>query len=100
MKTEIEQRQTNRFRVLYETYIDSRADVTIKVKIAELAANKDIKNGVFKEAFNYLTAEGLLDSYGAQTGNITHKGVKAVEYIVTHPDDVIENFPSFKDMGI
>jgi hypothetical protein len=36
MKTEIEQRQTNRFIVLYEAYKDSNASTSVTVKIAVL----------------------------------------------------------------
>lgn len=99
MKTEIEQRQCDRFRILYETYKDSKADTSIKVRISELAADKNIKNGIFKAAFKYLCDEGLLSSNGAQTGQITHGGVKLVEYVLTHEDTPTELFPAFNSMG-
>lgn len=100
MKTEIEQRQCDRFSVLYEAYKDSKADMNAVVKIADLAATKGIKNGVFKEAVNYLKEEGFLGKQGSQTATITHEGVKIVEYVVTHPEDATDLFPAFKDMGI
>lgn len=100
MRTEIEQRQCNRFIVLYEVYKESKADTAVKVKAADLAAAKGIKNGVFKEAVTYLRTEGLLGTPGEQTANITHEGVKTVEYIITHPDEATDIFPAYKDMGI
>ena len=100
MKTEIEQRQTNRFIVLLETYNASKANTSVNINIAELSANKDVKNGVFKEAISFLKEEGLISKMGQNTGSITHGGVKLVEYIITHPDDSTDLFPSYKDMGI
>jgi hypothetical protein len=100
MKTEIEQRQCNRFIVLYAVYKESKADTNIKVNVAELAAQKGIKNGVFKEASAYLRAELLIGNVSEQIANITHEGVKIIEYIITHPDEATAIFPSFKDMGI
>lgn len=100
MKTEIEQRQCDRFRVLYETYKNCKADVSVTVKIGDLAAAQGIKNGSFKEAIRYLKDEYLIDKQGQQTGSITHEGVKIVEYIITHPEEATELFPAFKDMGI
>lgn len=100
MKTEIEQRQCDRFRVLYETYKDCKADINITVKIADLAAAQGIKNGVFKQAIRYLKDEGFIDKQGQQTGSITHEGIKIVEYVVTHPEEATDLFPAFKDMGI
>jgi len=100
MKTEIEQRQTNRFIVLYEVYKDSKASTTTTVKIAELASEKGIKNGLYKEAIRYLKDAGLISKEGENTGSITHEGVKIIEFIITHPEDGTDLFPSFKDMGI
>jgi hypothetical protein len=65
MKTEIEQRQTNRFIVLYEAYKDSNASTSVTVKIADLAALKGVKNGIYKEVITYLKDEGLISKEGA-----------------------------------
>ena len=125
METEIEQRQCNRFVVLYEVYKEAKADTTISVKVVDLAAAKGVKNGIFKEALAYLVDEGfltgLINHKGGITiltpscvmpplgfltglinhkGGITHEGVKIVEYIITHPNDSTDLFPAFKEMGI
>lgn len=100
MRTDIEQRQTNRFIVLYEVYKESKADTNISVRTTDLAAAKGVKNGIFKEALVYLIDEGFLTSVINSQGKITHGGVKIVEYIITHPDESTDLFPSFKDMGI
>ena len=100
MKTEIEQRQTNRFIVLFETYKAAKASTSTVVNIADLSADKDVKNGSFKEAISFLKDEGMIDKQGQNTGYITHEGVKLIEYIITHPETSTDLFPSFKDMGI
>jgi hypothetical protein len=68
MKTEIEQRQTNRFIVLVETYKAAKATHGINVEIANLAAEKGVKNGLFKEAISFLREEGLISKIGQNTG--------------------------------
>jgi len=100
METEIEQRQCNRFVVLYEVYKEAKADTTISVKVVDLAAAKGVKNGIFKEALAYLVDEGFLTGLINHKGGITHEGVKIVEYIITHPNDSTDLFPAFKEMGI
>lgn len=101
--TEIEQRQCNRFIVLYEVYKQAKADTEQAIGAMELAAAKGIKNGVFKECISYLKSEGLLrGSQSASIGSVylSHSGVKIVEFIVTNPEEKTDQFPSFKDMGI
>ena len=97
---DIEQRQCNRFVVLYELYNACNADITQNIDVAELAYRKGIKNGKFKEAFNFLSYEKLLTSTGNSVASITHEGVKIVEYVILHPIERTNLFPSFNDMGI
>lgn len=101
MKTEIELRQTNRFIILYHLYKEVKGRLDIQEDILGIAAKHDIKNGNYKEAYQYLADEGYI-KLGEKSHHaaLTHEGKKAVEHIVTNPEKRTENFPPFNEMGI
>jgi len=101
MKTEIELRQTNRFIILHELYKEVKGRLEVYEDILNIAAKHDIKNGDFKEAYQYLADEGYIKlGTKAYHASLTHTGKKVVEYIVTHPEEKSTNFPPFNEMGI
>lgn len=99
MKAEIEERQYKRFVVLHALYKETKGSTNKAVILKQLAADNNIKNGVFEEVYDYLKTEGFIKANAAGIF-ITHEGKKAIEYSVNYPDERTTQFPAFKDMGI
>lgn len=100
MKAEIEERQFKRFKVLYEIYKESKGSTTKQVKIKELAARHNIKNGFLEEVEDYLHKEQLIRLIADSEVVITHTGKKIVEEVVLNPAERTQLFPAFNEMGI
>ncbi len=99
MKTKIEERQYNRFIVLYSLYKEVNASTEEACNLMHIASTKSIKNGIFKEVYDYLDQEKFIDGQTSEQVYITHLGKKIVEKTIIYPEERTEYFPAYKEMG-
>lgn len=95
MNPELENKLCDRFKILralYDLPFDENAN------IMDVASGKGIKNGRFKDAFDYLSNEDLVSHTSNMIGSITHKGRKAIEQTLRFPEKETEYFPPLNQM--
>lgn len=96
--SDIEKKQADRLRLLYELYSYS---TTKAIDIKELASKNGLKNGVFEGAFNFLIGERLIENEEGVNYKITHEGIKIMEKAILSPGKKVSDlFPEFNDLDI
>ncbi|WP_045113014.1 hypothetical protein [Microscilla marina] len=96
-------RQWHRFRILFELYKRSNADIDTVYDLRELSMSQGIKLLDFLPAWKYLQMEELIRvRFGGSTGRyqacLTHSGLKAIEEVFFNENEPTYYFPAFREM--
>lgn len=101
------ERQWYRFRILFELYKRSNANIDFSCDLHEMAMNQGIKFFDFIPAWKYLQMEELIRMRYGQSNNgmngkytacLTHKGLKAIEEVFHNEIEPTYYFPAFREM--
>lgn len=93
---DIEKKLANRLRLLYEIYKTSTVN---PVNANQIGANIGLKNGVFKDAHDYLIGEGYVEVSNDIIGSlITHEGKKLIEAAILNKDEGQSSFPPLSEV--
>ena len=105
MKTLIQQRQTERFTVLYALYRRSNGVSRHASNLRELAYNEGISIQAFKSCFDFLCREELIRMHGSfeqpmesYFASLTEYGLQAIEEVFKDENQATEYFPSYREM--
>lgn len=100
MTTEIELKQTNRFRLLHKIYEVSDGDSRLRIDVRECGVAIGLKNGNYEDAYSFLINKDFIEGNGSGHNSIiTHLGKDAVEETVTNPSKKQVFWGSYKSMG-
>jgi len=104
MKEDILRIQRLRFMFLYEIYkrLGGKSGPSYTVDYMTIYKMTDEWEYIAGEIASYLDEENLTDRDYSNSLliSLTHKGLKTVEFIITHPDKHTNDFPSFNAMGL
>ena len=100
---EVEKRQNNRLMVLYKLYCAYCKDTTPYHSIEQIAIDQKMGKDVLIDVYNYLEGESFIDKHGhprQYLGQISHSGIKAIEWSILNPATRGVHFPAFNELEV
>jgi hypothetical protein len=103
----IREKRLYRFRLLFELYKRSDADIDVVQNLQDIATQLGIHHHQFSPAWKYLHMEELIMMRPAAAfqspefryqASITHKGIKAIEEVFLNEHQPTYYFPSYREV--
>ena len=101
MTAKLNEKFYNRYLLLSDLYEVVEGLTNRRIDMQELANERGLINGQFREAYSFLHDKGLINALGKPyQSTITRLGIDAIEDAQRHPEKETAHFPALKEMGV